>query len=149
MIEDLKVCLTCKQAKPLSEYSKHRGRTSGLIEHCKPCNRATQNAKWANNPVHMARVDKARLCRKIGITLAEFDALHAAQGGRCAICTRLPNGRGDLHMDHDHETNTFRGLICHSCNVSLGLMGDDPDRLIRAAEYLIARRNVLTLVREA
>jgi len=73
-----------------------------------------------------------------------FAALLEKQGGGCAICgrTKVTNGRWisthakDLHVDHDHETGQVRGLLCNQCNVSLGLMDDEPDRLIRAAEYL-------------
>lgn len=38
--------------------------------------------------------------------------------------------------DHDHTTGQFRGWLCHRCNVSLGLMADDPERLRAAADYL-------------
>jgi hypothetical protein len=41
-----------------------------------------------------------------------------------------------LAVDHSHETGAFRGLLCHSCNRAIGLLGDDPARLRAAAEYL-------------
>jgi hypothetical protein len=42
--------------------------------------------------------------------------------------------------DHDHTTGQFRGWLCHRCNVSLGLMADDPVRLRAAADYLERHR---------
>jgi len=76
-----------------------------------------------------------------GITPEEFTALLEAQGGRCAICgTETPGGKGGWHLDHDHDTGAIRGLLCHACNIALGYMGDDQDRLEAAIEYLRAHR---------
>lgn len=54
------------------------------------------------------------------------------KGASCKICgsTKL------LRIDHDHATGEIRGVLCHNCNVALGLMGDSPDRLRDAARYL-------------
>lgn len=41
-----------------------------------------------------------------------------------------------LHVDHDHVSGKMRGLLCQKCNHGIGLMGEDPDRLRRAARYL-------------
>jgi Recombination endonuclease VII len=54
----------------------------------------------------------------------------------CEICGRPPNGMGALHLDHCHTTGTFRGWLCHSCNLSLGAVADDPDLLRKLADYL-------------
>jgi hypothetical protein len=75
-----------------------------------------------------------------GITVEQYDAMFEAQGGICAICGRP--GDGPLRVDHDHETNEVRGLLCHGCNVAIGLMGDDPDRLIAAVAYILAKERV-------
>lgn len=53
----------------------------------------------------------------------------------CEICGKKGNGRS-LCVDHCHNTNQFRGLLCHSCNTALGLFRDKPELLMRAAEYL-------------
>ena len=46
--------------------------------------------------------------------------------------------QAEPRIDHDHGTGNVRGVLCHACNVSLGLFGDDPVRLRRAADYLEA-----------
>jgi len=75
--------------------------------------------------------------RLYGITPVEFDALIEKQEGRCAICsTDTPGGKGNWHVDHDHDSGRIRGLLCHHCNLMLGNSGDDPERLRAGAEYL-------------
>lgn len=41
-----------------------------------------------------------------------------------------------LHMDHDHASGKFRGLLCNGCNTGLGLLKEDFDRIAGIAEYL-------------
>lgn len=54
----------------------------------------------------------------------------------CEICLREfgPNLR--RCVDHCHTTGKVRGILCDDCNISLGKMADDPERLKRAAVYL-------------
>jgi hypothetical protein len=69
----------------------------------------------------------------------DYDAELASQDGVCAICKKPPVRRGPrerLALDHDHKTGYFRGLICDPCNLMLGLVDDDPVRLLTAIEYL-------------
>lgn len=57
--------------------------------------------------------------------------------GTCDICNSPPDGRWkELAIDHCHATGNFRGMLCSSCNRSLGHMGDDIDRLKSALRYL-------------
>jgi len=75
---------------------------------------------------------KSHLKRTYGLTLEDFDAMLAAQGGGCAIC-----GKPDVdHIDHDHRTGQVRGILCFRCNVAIGQMDDDCDRLAAAMAYL-------------
>jgi hypothetical protein len=76
-----------------------------------------------------------RLARR-GLTEEQYVAMVAAQNGCCAICEIAPPTGKVLYVDHCHVTNRVRGLLCHPCNASLGLMKDEPQRLRRAADYL-------------
>lgn len=54
----------------------------------------------------------------------------------CAICSRAPRAR--LHIDHNHKTKQYRGLLCDNCNLGLGHFKDSPALLAKAIEYLRA-----------
>lgn len=66
--------------------------------------------------------------RRYGITMEQLLALPEA----CQICDSTEN----LCIDHDHETEAVRGVLCRECNVALGMFRDDPKRLARALNYL-------------
>lgn len=74
------------------------------------------------------------LHRRLGLTKTAYQSILESQGGGCKICGSVPDAR--LAVDHCHETGNFRGLLCSHCNVALGLFGDNPERLRRAAKYL-------------
>ena len=82
-----------------------------------------------------------RLRTKYGITREELDALVLEQEGRCAICEQP---MADARIDHDHRTGEVRGLLCHACNIGLGLFGDSPERLQGAAGYVSGLRRART-----
>jgi hypothetical protein len=52
---------------------------------------------------------------------------------KCAICHRIDK---QLVLDHDHQSGKFRGYICRSCNLGLGMLGDNLDALHRVIAYL-------------
>ncbi len=56
---------------------------------------------------------------RYGIDLCEFEAMLDRQGGGCAICRKAPDGK-HLDVDHDHVTGATRGLLCRSCNITVG-----------------------------
>jgi hypothetical protein len=70
--------------------------------------------------------------RTYGMSVEDLDAMLLAQHGACAICQTAPA----VHVDHDHQTNKVRGLLCFRCNAALGQLGDDPLVVRRAARYL-------------
>lgn len=58
------------------------------------------------------------LARKYGITPEEYEEKLSQQGGRCAVCRRLPGNRR-LAVDHNHRTGQLRGLLCYRCNYKI------------------------------
>jgi hypothetical protein len=79
--------------------------------------------------------------RKFGITQDDYETMEQAQHGLCAACGRPEqhpsNGTGivRLAVDHDHVSGVTRSLLCMDCNRSLGLLGDDLDRIVALLHY--------------
>ena len=91
--------------------------------------------KWAL--VNPEKIRGYQLKNDFGITIEQYNEMLEAQGRRCAICgTDTPNGRGGFHVDHNHKTNTIRGILCHNCNVLLGHAKDDIKIIELALNYL-------------
>lgn len=73
-----------------------------------------------------------QLKSRYGLTLADFDRIVESQGGVCACCKI----RAPIDVDHCHETNKLRGILCRACNVGIGLLGDKLDGVLAAVRYL-------------
>lgn len=73
---------------------------------------------------------------RYGISLGERDEMLAEQGG-CAVCgTNVAPDRRGWVVDHAHDTNQVRGILCNPCNVAIGFLKDDPALADRVAAYL-------------
>jgi hypothetical protein len=77
-----------------------------------------------------------RIRREFGLTVEEYETKLTAQNGVCAICRRLCSTNRNLSVDHDHQSQRVRGLLCVKCNTMIGLADDLAERLIIAAQYL-------------
>jgi Recombination endonuclease VII len=75
---------------------------------------------------------------KYGVSQEAFDAILQTQNFRCAACkSDLRAIRSKhVHLDHCHDTGRIRGVLCHSCNMALGLMKEDSSRLKALAAYI-------------
>lgn len=128
-------CTKCKEEKDISFYQKDSKRWSGVRASCKSCNKDRQNSsmkKWyANNK---EKVYWQRKKWTHGISKEDYIVMVASQNGVCAICNKSP--RTFLKIDHNHETNDIRGLLCEKCNSGIGLLGDSITVCRNAAKYL-------------
>ncbi len=100
--------------------------------------RERKRQEWARNADQLSPALRDNAYRKkYGISLAERDALAAAQGHTCALCGAPESTNGKrLAVDHDHATGTIRGLLCSPCNTGLGHFRDRPELLQAALSYL-------------
>lgn len=164
----MKRCKKCGVVKPRDEFYRASGMRDGLRSDCKACNLAAQHRRYVANPAPAkARVLKwqqenadrlnayrrerrsdptvkqaeraSHLRRKYGLSPADYRRMLVSQGGVCAICRQPPPSETSLHVDHDHETNEIRGLLCFRCNNALGDFDDSVARLDSAASYLRAQ----------
>tara|TARA_R110000796_G_scaffold11205_1_gene37427 strand:- start:42 stop:467 length:426 start_codon:yes stop_codon:yes gene_type:complete len=118
--KDTKVCSKCTNALPLSYFGPSGGGVY-LRAECRSCNN------------ELSRV-RSRL-----------KAIHGSPplAYKCPVCLcneKEAEGRGGAAgawvLDHDHNTDTFRGWLCHSCNRALGGFNDNVPRIKRAIKYI-------------
>ena len=76
-------------------------------------------------------------CNRYNITIEDYVRIYNEQGGKCSICGKQESEfKRKLHIDHNHNTGKFRGLLCHYCNTAIGLLKEDITLLNKAIEYL-------------
>ena len=133
-----KTCSKCKIEKSVSDF--YTRKKYGYASQCKSCHkegsrkafhkRREENPEWYRT--HLDRTNswkrenrktygrKADLKKNYGITIEEYETLLDNQNGVCYICqNECPSGRR-LAVDHCHETDKIRGLLCCKCNTGLG-----------------------------
>lgn len=134
------ICKKCAIEKQATEFystpSGHR-----LV--CKSCISTDTVERQRLNPE--AQKWK-QLKHRYGLTKTDWFCLIDKQNCQCPICKVAlhiePVKRNDKRppnqavVDHCHITGTVRAILCHRCNVALGHMDDDINRLYSAIEYL-------------
>lgn len=77
---------------------------------------------------------KRSLKNRYNISLKEYDKILKEQKYVCKICGCKDTKK--LSVDHNHETGEVRGLLCHSCNTSLGLLKENSLIMIKMVKYI-------------
>jgi hypothetical protein len=135
-----KRCIGCRKYFGLSHFNKDKNRKSGLNQYCRDCSRLNVRRSYQKTGGRCNRDSCFK--RRYGITLEQYEAMHEAQRGLCAICgkpeteIRRNNKVCLLSVDHDHRTGEVRKLLCCKCNQAVGSFKDSPDLCERAAVYL-------------
>lgn len=153
-VPGFKFCPGCKQLRPSAEFGWRM--TSGvratkgpyLRSRCLACEREYQKQARAKDPERSrASQRKSRFYVEHGIRESDYLELLDRQQHRCAICGKHEDEvalagkrKSRLCVDHCHSTKEIRGLLCDPCNRMIGFAGDQPKRLVRAADYLLTAR---------
>ena len=122
----MKLCNKCKTELPDDMFYKRTypsGRVA-LQNKCKECQNIGR-AKYYKRHENLRRVLK--------ISDVEYNTLIEKSQGRCAVCNKAVER---LCIDHCHDTNKVRGMLCHNCNTALGLVGDSVETLSNLIRYL-------------
>lgn len=123
-----KKCCRCKEKKVYTEFHKHKERPDGLSRQCKSC---SADYYKQNRGKILPKTQAYDLKRKYGITVEA--ALELCKSGRCDACGVEAK---PLYIDHCHTTKKIRGALCLSCNIALGHVKDDRNRLQALIAYL-------------
>ena len=164
MAEESKTCSRCKIEKPLSNFWKNQKSRSpdGRYSICKACIPSREYSKdyYKKNAekkkAYQREYNKRKkaedpnwkklkeMAYKVGKTFEEveswFNKQWMKQQAQCAICGKV--FCDDDCIDHNHETNELRGLLCNLCNVGIGALKDSPAICLKANEYLIETEGI-------
>jgi hypothetical protein len=98
------------------------------------------NANWRHRErfKHSLQASRATAKRDGYVPcISSHNEIQSAFSGSCDICERSESDIGRrLHLDHCHTTGQFRFWLCGRCNVMLGMCGDSPEILERAAKMI-------------
>lgn len=135
----MRTCTCCGVEKPLEDFYQHKGkRTSEGYRNpvCKTCH-TKKSIEWAkaNKDKVAAHRRKRNLKQKYSISVETYEEMLKEQNGVCFICSSPPVRRR-LNVDHCHTTGKVRRLLCDKCNMALGLLEDDKERLVKVRKYL-------------
>lgn len=145
----MKLCKHCNQMKSIENFYGDGSKET----RCKSCVSVIRKAKYAENPQRIInRVAKYRnenpekirdtkLRQAYGVGTEYFNDKLKEQGGVCDICKRVVKTiwRGKevrMALDHEHETNRPRGVLCIKCNRALGLLEENKSSVSNMIDYI-------------
>lgn len=123
--------------RPAGYHGKHTGKRC-TADDCERgavceglCSTHYNKHRWASGhrppSVNQEARRAAHLKHRYGLSMEEHDALLAEQDGKCAICLQPPSHQntrahwgGKLCVDHCHDSNRVRALLCNNCNLAVG-----------------------------
>ena len=171
-----KRCPKCGRERPIGEFQTRTKGGEGRIKtvtrrsRCHQCENAAgrectaartpeQRAERRRNkrlydrahPQKVLRWGLRSNWRQKGFDPDVVEAFLAAQPKCCAICgAKSGNTKNHrLSIDHDHDTNKLRALLCGNCNRGLGFFAESIPLLEAAIAYLRRHKIVRIPIRTA
>jgi hypothetical protein len=131
----MKICKSCGKNKQLKSYYVSYQGVNGPVYavECKECSKKRTTARHRKLPEKQYEYS---IKYKYGISMEEYFKILDSQGNVCAICKKDNRFKKRFHLDHNHETNKVRGILCQTCNVGIGKFQDNIEFLEAAIKYL-------------
>ncbi len=145
-----KVCTKCKKRKLIEEFYREKRKRDGYDTRCKNCVNGYQSQYRQEHRKQYLEIGKRwrqankeqernrALKKRYGITAEQYNILLESQNERCGLCGKHQSRfKNRLAVDHDHQTNRVRGLLCVECNILLGHLEkiEEIDFIVKANIY--------------
>ncbi len=130
-----KRCPICGELKERSKFYKWASRQDGLTAYCKIC-MDQKTTKWGKDNHDYTKKLSRKIVRKLKFNISEEQYMNILvnQDYVCAICK---NKIGEeAAVDHCHNTDKIRGLLCRNCNLGLGGFKDNIETIKKAIFYV-------------
>ena len=155
-VTEVRCCTECGVSKPIGDFRLRTGSKRSApwrVSNCVQCERSANRTRMANeyakdptrikarNKRYADSIDKEiryqrNRCARYNLTWEEYVDMIDGQGNKCASCKdKLLEGQ-NTHIDHCHETNRVRAILCGDCNKALGFLKDDPMRVSALLVYI-------------
>jgi hypothetical protein len=118
--ETHKTCTKCKKIKPLDlkHFPPHNKKLNGFDSWCRSCRSTYRSETRRGNYRNMISDEELQKLLKYN---------------RCMICNTETN---KPVIDHCHNKQVVRGVLCMNCNLGLGHFKDNTNLLNNAINYL-------------
>jgi hypothetical protein len=134
-----KICNDCKEVKDSNKFAKNKyDKKDGRKTICKFCNNI-RSKKYHNK--HKEKINNRQ--KEYYQANAEKLRMIDSQNHQCACCNEeLYPTHGNICVDHDHSTGVVRKILCRSCNMALGIMNENPDKITKLLQYSLYCKNL-------
>ena len=132
-------CKKCNKDLPVTEFYIKTSSNKNHFRFNSPCKKCSNIYQVVNRSEYQR---KYHLLKKFNIDIETYNKMLSEQNNSCFICNvKFDNDSKKFAVDHCHETNNIRGLLCQNCNTGLGFFRDNIEILQNAIEYLRRHKN--------
>ena len=106
-----------------------------ILEKAKEQRIQNKDVPKRKRPYNKESARKSHLKRNYGLTEDGYNEMIISQNNSCLICKSSFEDK-KINIDHCHQTNKVRGLLCSQCNMAIGLLKDCSKIVYAMYKYL-------------
>jgi hypothetical protein len=136
-----KICHKCGKKKSIKKFYPNGSNIDGYRNNCKTCvDKQNKNYTLSDKYIREEKSKDYRYRTKYGITYKKKKEIILNQDNKCLCCGidfKTLKLERHICIDHDHLTGKVRGVLCTECNIALGLLHEDLNRVKSLENYII------------